>query len=66
MANVIICVAFDLFHVGYLEMYGGEAGLEKRAVCGGNVRFEINVATQLITPNYNSQFPPCPPTVEYS
>lgn len=23
MANVIICGAFDLFHVGYLEMYGG-------------------------------------------
>ena len=52
MANVIICGAFDLFHVGYLEMYGGGAGLEKRAVGGGNVRFEINVAAQLITHNF--------------
>jgi hypothetical protein len=29
----------------------GRKGLEKRNVGGGNVRFEINVATQLITPN---------------
>ena len=25
--------------------------LQTRPVCGGNVRFEINVAVQLITPN---------------
>ena len=30
----------------------GGFGQEKRAVGGGNVRFEINVATQLITPNF--------------
>lgn len=37
--------------------------LERRAVGGGNVRFEINVATQLIA--YNSKLFPCPLIVEY-
>ena len=40
-----------IYRIGHQAGKVGGKMLEKWAVCGGNVRFEINGATQLITHN---------------